>query len=402
MPTTPSVNATNDNVLLALAFRPLFLSAAFFSLLAMLWWSYFWFSPFDWDVYGGPWWWHGHEMIFGFAVAVVVGFLLTAVQTWTGVRSLHGWPLAALFALWLCGRVLIAIDLGLPAGMIAIIDCGFLVAAAIAMAYPVFAVKQWRNMVFVPVLMLLGLLNTYSHWAVLNGQPVHATQALHAAIMLITVVMTIIGGRVIPMFTANGTGTPKVAAIKALEIISVLSVALSALLIAAPIFMSTAQPELAANTIYAIAFVSNGWRLLRWRFWVSWQQPLVWSLHLAYAFIPLGFLGLFLHAIGLWSNFSSALHCFSAGAIGSLILSMMARVSLGHTGRPLQVPPALAIAFICIITAGLVRVFLPMFQPAWLQHTVVIAGGLWVVAYAIFVVYYTPILCKPRIDDRPG
>lgn len=402
MPSSSTVKTTNATVLFALAFRPLFLSAAIFSLIAMLWWSYFWYNPFAWHVHGGPLWWHGHEMIFGFAVTVVVGFLLTAVQNWTGVRSLHGWPLASLAGLWLCGRILIAVDFGLPAGLIALVDCSFLVAAAIAMAYPVLAVKQWRNIVFVPVLMILATLNAYSHWAVLNDQPSHASHAFHTAIMLITVVMTLIGGRVIPMFTANGTGTQKVMPIKALDIISLFSVVLVAVLIVAPIIIPIAIPELVTSAIYGLAFMSNGLRFLRWRFWVCWHTPLLWSLHLAYAFIPLGLLGLFLHSIGLWENLSSALHCFSAGAIGSLILSMMARVSLGHTGRALQVPPVLSIAFFCIISAGLVRVLLPMINPAWLHYTAMAAGSLWVMAYAIFVVYYTPILCKPRIDNRPG
>ena len=404
MPSSPSANTTttNSTVLFALAFRPLFLSAAIFSLITMLWWSFFWFKPFAWDVYGGPFWWHGHEMIFGFAAAVVVGFLLTAVQNWTGVRSLHGWPLASLLGLWLSGRVLIAVDFGLSAALVALVDCGFLVAAAMAMAYPVLAVKQWRNIVFAPMLLILALLNAYSHWSVLNDQPLHARYALHAAILLITVVMTIIGGRVIPMFSANGTGTSKVMPIPVLDSVSLLSVVLVAMLVIAPIFTPLAIPELIASTIYGLAFVSNSWRFLRWRFWVCWQQPLLWSLHLAYAFIPLGLLGLFLHSIGLWTNLSSAMHCFSAGAIGSLILSMMARVSLGHTGRALQVPPVLSAAFICILAAALVRVLVPIYNPAWLQYTVLVAGGLWAAAYAIFVVYYTPILCKPRIDSRPG
>lgn len=395
MPNTPPMNTTT---LLSLAFRPLFLSAAIFSLIAMLWWSYFWYSPFNWHVYGGPLWWHGHEMIFGFAVAVMAGFLLTAVQNWTGVRSLYGWPLALLVGLWLCGRLLIAIDVGLPAEVIALVDCNFLVATAIVLAHPILTVRQWRNIIFVPLLIGLALLNAYSHWAVFNNKPLQATYALHTAIILITVVITIIGGRVIPMFTANGTGTQKIMPIKTLEIISLISIAL----IAAPMIMPEAFPELAASVIYGLALISNGWRFLRWRFWICWRQPLLWSLHLAYAFIPLGLLGLFLHSIGLWTNFSSALHCFSAGAIGSLILSMMARVSLGHTGRPLQVPLSLSVAFICVISAGVVRVFLPIVNPSWLHYTVMLAGSLWVAAYAIFVVYYAPILCKPRIDKRPS
>ena len=385
-------------VWLALAFRPLFLFAGLFSVAAMLWWCWFWAKPFAWQAYGGPLWWHGHEMIFGFAVAVVAGFLLTAVQTWTGVRAINGWPLAALISLWLAGRLLLAFGSSLPPGLIAFVDCCFLLAAALALAHPVLVAKQWRNLIFVPLLIILGLLNGYSHWAVLNDQPLYASRALQAAILLITVIMVVIGGRVIPMFTANGTKTPKALPIKTLEVISIASLLVIVIMLTFP---ETIPPR-GQSLIYGLAFASNSWRFLRWRFWLCWRVPLLWSLQLAYAFIPLGLFALLLHSLGWWPNLSSALHCFSAGAMGSMILSMMARVSLGHTGRTLQVPTALSLAFIFILAAGLVRILLPIHNPAWLQYTVMGAGGLWIAAYTIFVVYYAPILCNPRIDGRPG
>ena len=139
-----------------LAFRPLFLGGTLFSVIAMAWWTHFWLQPLNWQPHGGPIWWHGHEMQFGFGAAIVVGFLLTAVATWTGVTGLRGKPLVALALTWLLGRLLLAFGMGFPAWLIAVVDVAYPVLASIAMAYPVIKVKQWRNIMFVPILLILA------------------------------------------------------------------------------------------------------------------------------------------------------------------------------------------------------------------------------------------------------
>ncbi|RLA02673.1 MAG: NnrS family protein, partial [Gammaproteobacteria bacterium] len=162
-----SQRALQIPAILRLAFRPLFLGGTLFSIFAIGWWIYFWLDPFSWQPHGGPIWWHGHEMIFGFGVAIVTGFLLTAVQSWTGVIGLRGKPLAALALTWLAGRILVAFKLGLAGWVIAAIDVSFLMGAAVAMAYPIIKVKQWQNLMFIPILTLLAITNATSHWAIL-------------------------------------------------------------------------------------------------------------------------------------------------------------------------------------------------------------------------------------------
>jgi uncharacterized protein involved in response to NO len=400
-----SLNIDDSRIALAippflrLAFRPFFLCGALFSILAIAWWCWFWLHPSAWNPYGGPIWWHGHEMIFGFAAAIVVGFLLTAVQTWTGVIGLRGAPLSALLGLWLAGRLVLAFGSSLPSGLTVGIDSLFLLSAAIAMAYPVLKVKQWRNIVFVPILLGLAFLNLMSHWGVLSEQPLIATKALHGAILLITLVVGIIGGRVMPMFTANGTGTQKVLPIKWLELSSLFSL----LAIAVLAFVGyDLLPPAVLITVLVFAAVANSWRFLRWGFWRCWRHPLLWSLHLSYAFIPLGLVALALHHAGLLASGSAALHCFAVGAIGGMILAMISRVSLGHTGRSLEPPAFMSLAFALILVAALVRVVLPVFLPGLMSWAIGLAGGAWVLAYGIFLICYAPMLLAPRLDGRPG
>ncbi len=384
---------------LRLAFRVFFLAGSLFSIIAIAWWSWYWINPSAWNPYGGVLWWHGHEMIFGFAVAIVVGFLLTAVQTWTGVVGLRGLPLAALFVLWLSGRLAVGFGAGQPAGWIAGIDSLFLLAAAAAMAYPVIKVKQWRNFLFVPILIALALLNFSSHYSVLIEQPVMALKILHAAIMLITLLVAIIGGRVMPMFTANGTGTRKVLPLKWLELSSLFSLLA---LVVLTFLGDDLLPRFLLPGLFFFAAMVNGWRFLRWGFWRCWQVPLLWSMHLAYGFIPLGLVAMGLYHAGVLLNGSVALHCFAVGTVGGMILAMISRVSLGHTGRLLAPPRLMSLAFALILLAAAVRVILPLLLPAYAAWGIAVAGLCWVLAYGIFCLCYAPMLLMARVDGRPG
>lgn len=385
--------------ILRLAFRPLFLGGTLFSILIIAWWSYFWINPSNWQPYGGAIWWHGHEMLFGFGIAIVIGFLLTAVQTWTGVIGLRGTPLLILAAAWLAGRLLLAFGAGLPGWLVMLGDLLFLLFAAAAMAYPVFKVKQWRNMMFVPILALLALLNGVSHWGVISNQPMIAQLALHGAIMIFVLIIAILGGRVIPFFTANGAGVEKKAPIKWLEISSIGSILLLSF-IAFTGFNKVPNALLVA--LSAIAAVTNGWRFLRWGGQHCAKIPLLWSLHLSYAFIPLGFIALALYGAGSTANLSAALHCFTAGAMGGMILAMISRVTLGHTGRPLQPPALISAAYICVLLGALVRVVMPGWFPAQSGWAIALAGTLWVIGYGIYCFYYAPMLVTTRADGRPG
>lgn len=386
---------------LRLAFRPLFLGGVFFSVLAIAWWTYFWTNPSGWTPHGGPVWWHGHEMLFGFGAAIVVGFLLTAVQSWTGVIGIRGKPLAVLTLSWLAGRLFLAfgVSYGFSGWLIAVMDVSFLLLATLAMAYPILKIKQWHNLMFVPILFILSLLNASGHWAVINHQPHIATQSLQGTIVLFSLIITILGGRVIPAFTANTTGCTKKAPLKWLEIVSILSIIM--LLLIAFIGFDNVPPKLLL-TVSSIAALANGWRFSRWGFQHCKSEPLLWSLHLAYIFIPLGFVMLALHSIGLMDNTSAALHSITVGAIGGMILAMISRVTLGHTGRQLNPPQLITVAYLLIFLATLVRVILPAWLPEYTQWGIGIAGGLWVLAFGIYLYFYAIMLVTPRIDGRPG
>lgn len=390
---------TKTPPILRLAFRPLFLGGALFSVIAMLWWTVVWLHPVAWQPYGGPIWWHGHEMLFGFGSAIVVGFLLTAVQAWTGVPGLRGGLLGVLTGSWLLGRLLLAFGSGLPTWLIVVSDLSFLLFAGTAMAYPVVKVKQWRNLIFVPMLLVLALLNGASHWGVLSERSDLAQQALHGAILLTTLFIVVIGGRVIPLFTANGTGCQRQPTWRWLEVLSSGSIIL--LVVIAFAGFSRVQAEIMVPLCAGAALV-NGWRFLRWGYQYSWRVPLLWSLHLAYAFIPLGLLALALYGAGLLSSVSIALHCFTVGAIGGMILAMISRVTLGHTGRPLRPPQAMTAAYVLILASATVRVLVPALFPLYTQWGIGVAGLLWVAAYGIFCYHYGPMLLTARVDGGAG
>lgn len=389
--------------ILRLAFRPFFLAGALFSIAAISWWVWFWAFPFNWQPYGGPIWWHAHEMVFGFACSIIVGFLLTAVKNWTGSTGLRGLPLLSLFTLWLLGRLALGLSFLTSVfplfDWLVFLDLLFLPAAAIAMFYPVFKARQWRNLFFAPVLLVFAGMNGVSHWAVLNDNPELAIRTLHSAILLVCLIIAIMGGRVIPMFTANGTGTSKVAPVKWLDQLSLLSLIL---IVASSIYGFNDLPNQWLSPLFGVAAMANSVRFYRWGFWRCGKVPLLWSLHIAYAFLPIGLFVALLYFNGFDVNYSTTLHFFSVGAIGGMVLSMISRVSLGHVGLPLSPPKMMSIAFLSIITAVILRALVPTLMPWLTQWAVSSAGVFWVSAYGLFCWCYGPMLWSARVDGRPG
>ena len=385
--------------LLSLAFRPFFLGGTLFAVVAVGWWVLFWHTPFNWQPHGGALWWHGHEMLFGFGAAIVAGFLLTAVASWTGVAALRGRPLLVLAGIWLSGRLLIAFGNGLPVGVVMAGDLLYLLLVTGAMAYPVLKARQWRNLVFLPMLLTLTLLNGVSHWAVATGQTALAMQSLHGAVLWFVLIIAFLGARVIPAFTANATGCRKARPLRWLDGLSLATIILT-LIVAWAGFSSL--PWWLLFLLTGVGALSNGWRFLRWGFQHSWSEPLLWSLHLAYAFVPLGFIALALHSIGLMDTPSVALHSFTVGAMGGMILAMISRVTLGHTGRPLKLPRLIPLAYSAVLLAAVVRVALPAWLPALANWGIAIAGGLWVLAYAIYLLSYAAMLVSADVVREQG
>ena len=389
------------------AFRPFFLFGSIFAFMAMLLWSLQLGGMIKFSPYGSAIFWHAHEMIFGFVGAIIAGFLLTAVQNWTGIRATHGLQLQILVSLWLAGRILIFQGNLVPPWLTAIIDSSFLLLTALFFAHILISAKQKRNLFLVFVLVLLSIANVLSHLSVLTNQLYYLQWGLQSAVMIILFIMIVITGRVVPMFTANGLNISKVESNGWLEATVLISMALIILL-----YLTNALklvPSFWLGTLFLAAAVSNSLRVFRWGNRKIFNAPLVWSLHLSYWFIPFGFLLFSIHhfsysynlPFGLAISESMALHTLTAGAMGTLVLAMIARVSLGHTGRPLQAKPGLSMAFIMVIGAALLRI-LGQLLPAFLLPGLIGAAVLWGLGFLLFVVFYARILTTPRADGKVG
>jgi len=391
------IASIDRSAILQLAFRPFFLLGAIFSCLSLGLWSAWMAGQLKLAVYGNPVWWHLHEMLFGFVAAIIVGFLLTAVQNWTGERGVSGRALAGLTLLWLLGRVVLLFPTLLSPPWIALIDIAFLPVAALTLALPIIRVRQWRNILFVPILLAMSLANVALHWAAQSHSMDLQVRAGNAMVMLVTLLIVIMGGRVIPMFTANGTGTVKVLPVAALEKASLCVMALALL----ACFEPAGVPRELLALCFMLASMVQTVRVARWRSWVTVKTPLVWSLHLSYWCIPLGLSLYALSFVTTAVSQSQAIHALTVGGIGLMILAMISRVSLGHTGRPLMVGKALTLAFGLMFGAFAVRVFGVYWLESYTQM-IVTAAVLWLVAYGVFIVLYLPILGRPRLDGKPG
>lgn len=383
-----------------LAFRPFFLLAALFSILSLVVWFAFWHGDILLRPQGGLMFWHQHEMLFGFAAAVVAGFLLTAVQNWTGLPSLKGGPLLGLVALWLAARVLMAFPMDLPGWFVAMVDLAFLPLVAAVMASLVIRARRWRNLIFLPALGLLTLANLLMHLGVLTGKAELIRPAAHLAVLLITLLMVVVGGRVIAMFTANRLGLtrkPPIPVLEKLSLGSVMAVVVSQLLIA----LGVSLPAWSLAGLMGLAALANAVRLSRWGGQHSWREPLLWGLHLSYACIPLG-LAMWSLALLVGSRADAALHALTIGGMGTMMLSMMARVSLGHTARPIRTLPGIGVALGLMVAAALLRSPVLALFPQITHWTYNLGIIFWCLAYGVFLFHYTGPLLSPRADGKDG
>ncbi len=383
-----------------LGFRIFFLSGTLFCVIALLLWGNIFFHGMNVSPFGGSYWWHGHEMVFGFSTAIVAGFLLTAVQTWTGIPSVKGQKLSAMFILWLAARLLLLFPGNISYWVISIIDLAFLPFVAIALGYPIIRIKQWRNIIFLPILLLLFVENLIMHRGIWLAQPDMSQNAIYSAVLTIVLLISIMGGRVIPFFTARGTGCEQPAIMLWLELLANIPLVLLLL------FYLFGKPEvISLSVLSAVAIFASLIqliRLVRWKFWLCFKEPLLWSLHFTYIFIPLGLMMLALHFSGMNVTASHALHSFTVGTVGGLILAMISRVSLGHTGRKLETRRGMGIAFFMMILAGLARSPLGAFEILSPVASLGLGFFFFIIAYCIYLWHYFPMLIKRRIDGRPG
>lgn len=381
----------NGFALWQLGFRPFFLLASVFSAVSVLLWTaqVAGFLPFAY--LQGPAW-HAHEMLFGYTLAVIAGFLLTAVRNWTNQPTPVGAPLIALALLWVCGRVLVLTPLAMAA---ALVNAAFPLAVAVAIVVPLVKSRHAHNYFFAVVLALMGALVFAVHLA-LQGHIEWAPRlGLQLALDLVLFIMAVMGGRVIPMFTNNGVpgaGAVRHPRVEQAALGSVL------LLLAADLLLLP-QPVIALMALTAA--LAHGVRLYLWRPWRTRAAPLVWILHAAYAWIVIHLALRGLQALD-WVAGSYAAHALTVGAIGGLTLGMMTRVARGHTARPLRAGGCEVTAFVLVQFAALVRVFGGMVLPHGQLASMQISGALWAMAFGLYAIRYWPILTRPRLDGRPG
>jgi uncharacterized protein involved in response to NO len=378
--------------LFALGFRPFYLLAALFSFVAMMGWMTFleglsWIGAMTAPV------WHQHEMVFGFALAVVAGFLLTAGRVWTGLATPQGWPLALIAGHWLAARVLLFTG---PPLLAAVVDVTFPFVVAAVMGRVIIASRSYRNYFAIAVLGALGLANVgfYLEQAAIGGLPVGTS--VRAALLLIVFMVVMIGSRVVPSFTASAL---PLAGVRVLN--PGLDAAAIGFTIAAFAGAVVTAPAWLLAPVATIASALHFVRLWRWAPLATRQRPILWILHVSYAWIPAGLALLAAASLG-WVTYSVPMHAFGAGAIGGMIIGMITRTALGHTGRPLRVGRIEIAAYVLVHLAALTRV-LAGIVPAEAYTTLVWASGhLWAIAFLLYFVLYLPRLIRPRIDGKPG
>lgn len=388
--------------ILSFAFRPFFLLSGLYAILAMAAWL-FWLGLHSAQAVvpnpsfsGAPHLWHGHEMVFGYATAAIAGFILTAVPSWTGARRTAGTPLMGLVTLWVVGRLAVWFSAFLPPGLTAIADMAFLPVLSVFVGLGLFVRPAPRNLIFLLILAVLVLANAFVHAEWLGLADNLASRGLALGLVAETLLIVIVGGRVTPSFTRNALlrkgGNQDLP--KNIPVLDALSIASSGALVACFLF---SVPGALAGLIALIASLASGSRLSLWRFAAIRTEPILWSLHLGYAWVVVGYLLLAGHyLLGILSQ-TAALHVLGIGAVGGMTVAVMTRAALGHTGRRLKVRPSIAIAYLLIAGAAFVRSIGPAVFPANYYEVIFVAGGLWLVGFTLFVIVYFPILVSPSV-----
>jgi len=378
-------------------FRPFFLGATIVAVLSMILWMavYVFHAPVE--VSGiSMFQWHAHEMIFGYAVAVIAGFLLTATPNWTGEKTVTGTGLGLLFAIWILARVLMLCGTRFLL-YAAIADLLFMLGLGIAVARPILKVRQKRQ---APVLLIIGLL-TAANLAFYLGASGHldrgAYLGVHGGLYLILGMVLFMGRRVIPFFTQKGVGYP-------VELTNARWNDITTFILYPGFLLSELffQFHLAGALFAAGLFILNSLRVNDWHTLGIWKKPLLWGLFAAFIMINLGFLLRALMPVTAIPDYLP-IHAFAVGGIGIVTISMMARVTIGHTGRNVhQAPPIMALLLILMVLTATVRIFLPLLDPGHYRLWIAASGFMWIMSFSLFAAAFIPLLVKPRVDGKPG
>jgi uncharacterized protein involved in response to NO len=377
---------------LRLGFRPFYVGGALLAALIVPLWVAIFLGWLQLTPASQPLLWHAHEMLFGFAVAIIVGFLMTAGKAWTGLATPRGPTLAALALLWLGARVASVTG---PYAVYAVLDMALLPIVAAILVTLLLRARNYRNLPIGLILALLAGANLVFHLAVLGLLSLSAMTPLYAGLALIIMIECVMGGRVIPAFTMAVTPGLKLVTPVWLERVTLGVTGLGlALWVLAP-------PSVIGLIVLGMASGLQLRRLLAWRFGVTLKRPILWILHAAYAWIPVGLALLALAQLG-WVPVSAGVHALAVGATGGLIIGMITRTARGHTGRLLVVSGPEVLAYALVMTAALLRVFLPLLVPALYASALIATAMLWSAAFLIYLWIYTPWLMSTRLDGKDG
>ncbi|HTE40749.1 MAG TPA: NnrS family protein [Steroidobacteraceae bacterium] len=343
--------------------------------------------------------WHSHEMLFGFVCAAIAGFLLTAVPSWNNMRGFAGLPLMGLVAVWLGGRIAMATVGNAPFWLMAAVELAFVPSLA-ALVAPALIRNANRNTPLLGVLAALWIIDALFLVALKGGDAALATRAISLAIDFVLVLVTVISGRIVPSFTANALrrrgDTANIVSHDWLE------KTLVGLMIAVAIVDVFAPTALWSGLLAVLAAAAHSYRLSGWLSFKTRGEPILWVLHLAYAWLPIGFV---LKACWLLGGLEFAMkwqHALAAGVFATMILAVMTRVSLGHTGRPLVVRSAITGTYLLLTLSILGRVFGGSLWPHHYVLAISVAGIAWMSSFLIYLAFYVRILVRPRADGKPG
>jgi len=385
---------------LHLGFRPFFLGASSFAVLAILAWMAIY--ALGWQMsftHFAPMTWHAHEMIFGYSIAVIAGFLLTAIKNWTGRQTLHGYPLLGLFLVWITARILPFFGEFVPLSVIAIIDNLLIVLLSIAVFWPLFKAKQWKNVALVSILLLLLISNILFYLGAAGLLSQGISYGLYAGLYLIITLIFLMGRRVIPFFIEKGVSRDCPAHIKNWRWIDSSHLLILSLFVIAD--LNNPYSYFTASLAGLLCLV-HSIRLIGWYTPGIWKKPLLWILYLGYVSIVLGFA---LKVLVVVSGISIylAVHAFAFGGIGMITIGMMARVALGHTGRNIFDPPrSLFWIFALLVCGTLIRVLFPLIDHSFYLLWITLSQLFWIVGFGSFLYLYFPMLIYPRTDGHYG
>jgi len=396
--TTPAANIASGPPVpqgmpwLRLAFRPFYLGAALLATLIVPFWVAVFLGAINWQPTPPPLLWHAHEMLFGFAIAVIVGFLMTAGKSWTGLATPRGPALGFLFLLWLSARVA---SLVAPYAVFAVLDLALLPIVALIFLRLLIRSRNWRNVPLALILLLLTVVNLTFHLSSTGVIDLNPMRSLYAALGFVVIIECVMAGRVVPFFTTSALPNLKIVTLPWLD-----RIALATTVVGMVLWVTEWHSGLASVAL-VLAFALNLVRQWRWHPLATLGRPILWILHAAHLWLALGLGLLALAQLGLVTT-SLGVHALGVGATGGLILGMMTRTARGHTGRPLTADAPEIAVYVLIMLAALLRVLLPLLTPSLYVSSLVASAAAWSAAFLIYLWQYTPWLVSARPDGKDG